>query len=738
MDKKKLLKLSEDIKTQFRKQKKLNFDDFINSKNYDIIKTSNTFDEEYYFSENPDVKQCNYDPIEHYITVGAHENCNPNKIFNTQDYLFNNPDVAKSDFNPYVHYLIFGFNENRKINNHLQKEEIFVSIIMPTFNRKEIISNAIDSIIKQNFQNFELIIVDDGSEDHTEQYIKRKYKQFLNIDKIRYFKINHKGVAYARNFGLNRAKGNLIAYLDTDNEWHEDYLKHMTSNLNKNPQFNCAYCEVQVIDNFENKKYVLNKKFNRKKILKENFIDINSFIHEKNLFTSKGGFDSTIKNLTDWDLIIKYTENNNPLFVNEKLVKKTLTPNLKNISKIESVTESKEKIQEKYWPEIYADEYESIVDIFDQHYYLTEYEDVLKSGMHPIYHYLIKGHDEGKNPNPNFVTSYYVNKYPDVIRNDLNTFYHYSKWGDAEGRDSNYFEKYNDILNNNQIYLSNYTFKKEPLVSIIILNRNGLNHLKRLFKNFSKKTNYSNFEIIVVDNNSTDDSVAYLRTLNLPIKIIKNTINVSFAKGNNDAAKIANGEYLLLLNNDMEPTYGWLNEMMGTIINNKNVGAVGAKLIYPFIENERTNKYSFTIQHAGDIFREESGICIYKAHNQNKFLEDIFDNPITTNRKCILVTGATLLTKRDIYLKLGGLDENFWYGYEDVDYNLRLYKHGFSTIFASAALLFHHESATRKNMPVTQNHELLRDKWSEYLFPKILKDKIEGNKFFTDKPLNFL
>ena len=613
----------------------------------------------------------------------------------------------------------------------------FVSIIMPTYNRKNVISRAIDSILKQTFQQFELIIIDDGSDDNTKEYVKRKYQRFFQINKIKYFKLNHKGISYARNIGLKQAKGNLISYLDSDNEWNPNYLEQMVFELTKTDSFNCAYCGAVVENKIEKSKYNLGKKFNRKELLKNNFIELNCFIHEKRLFNIKGGFDLDLTKLSEWDLIIRYTDNNPPLFLKKTLVKKYLSEELSNMSFME-LSEDKEKIQKKYWYEIYSEEYESIADAFDENYYLETYEDVLNSGMHPIGHYLIKGHDENKNPNSEFITAYYKNKYPDVVRHGINTFYHYVKWGASEGRGINYYEKYNEILNNNLIHLSNYKFDEEPLVSILILNRNGLTHLKRLFKDFSEKTNYSNFEIIIVDNDSTDDSVKFLKQLELPITLIENDTNVSFAKGNNDAAKIAKGEYILLLNNDMEPTFGWLNEMMGTIVFNENVGSVGAKLIYPFIEDERTNKYSFTIQHAGDIFREESGICVYKAHNQNKFLEDIFDNSISFNRKCLLVTGAALLTKRDIYLKLGGLDENFWYGYEDVDYNLRVYAEGYNTIFASAALLFHHESATRKKMSVTQNHELLRDKWRDFLFSKVLKDKIEKNNFFTDKILNFL
>ena len=225
----------------------------------------------------------------------------------------------------------------------------------------------------------------------------------------------------------------------------------------------------------------------------------------------------------------------------------------------------------------------------------------------------------------------------------------------------------------------------------------------------------------------------------MPIRIIENEENVSFSKGNNDAVEIANGEYILLLNNDIEPTYGWLNEMMGTIIYNENVGAVGAKLLYPFIENPNQNKHSFTVQHAGDIFRENiNDGCLYEAHNLCKFSPDIFDSFIAHNRKSLLVTGAVLLTKKDIYMELGGLDENYWYGYEDIDFNLRLYQKGYDVIFASAALLFHHESATPKKSRYLHNHKVLCEKWGKFLFKKLLNDKIQKNQFFTDKKLNFL
>jgi GT2 family glycosyltransferase len=609
---------------------------------------------------------------------------------------------------------LFKGKDNKKKSDNL-KDDYFVSIIMPV-NHDEMISDSIDSALNQTFDHFELIVIDDG----TEEFIKENYSDF---DKIRYFKTDYESLSHARNYGLEKSEGNIVAYLDSDARWDPKFLEVMLKKLKKS---DCAYCGI--MDNKTSD--TLNIKFNRKKLLKENFINLNSFIHKKELYDEYGGFDENLKALEDWDLIIRYTKENTPAHVKDILVNgyKTI-PDAQDI----------DVIHERYWMELYNKEYNIIKNDFDENFYVSEYGEEFSDILTPIHHFLSRGYKEGKNPNNEFDTFYYRNQHEKLLKNrEINPFVYYIQNGRKEGHKTNYYDEKDNILNTNLTLLSNYEFDSEPLVSIIILNKDGLNHLKRLFKNFSDNTNYSNFEIIVVDNASEDDSVDYLKSLDLDINIIENKENVSFAKGNNDASKIANGEYILLLNNDIEPTYGWLNEMMGTIIYNDNVASVGAKLIYPFIDDPLNTNKSFSIQHAGDILRETiDDICLYKGHNQNKFSKDIFDSAISVNKKRLLVTAAVLLVKKSVYDELGGLDESYWYGYEDIDFNLRVNRAGYDTIFASSALLFHHESATRKTIN-RNNHKVFCQKWSKYLFKKLLRDKIERNYFFTDKKLDIL
>jgi hypothetical protein len=122
-----------------------------------------------------------------------------------------------------------------------------VSIIMPTYNRSFLISEAIESIREQTYQNWELLVCDDGSTDDTAQVVSS-----IDDPRITYIKLKHEGSATARNRGLENASGSIIAYLDTDNIWHPEYLKIMVSRLHANSGQYCVfarYIDVEFLDN---------------------------------------------------------------------------------------------------------------------------------------------------------------------------------------------------------------------------------------------------------------------------------------------------------------------------------------------------------------------------------------------------------------------------------------------------------------------------------------------------------
>jgi len=280
----------------------------------------------------------------------------------------------------------------------------------------------------------------------------------------------------------------------------------------------------------------------------------------------------------------------------------------------------------------------------------------------------------------------------------------------------------NPVLTNGSEIENSVSSDRKPMVSILILNRNGSSHLKKLFFYFKKNTHYPNYEILVMDNASTDDSIRILEkeAKYLPVKIIKNKANVSFSKGNNILARHAKGEYILLLNNDVMPMGGWLNELVSCAMRYSNAGAIGAKLLYPDTNETVTNDLkNYKVQHAGvDIEKEEN---LFKPYNIAKGLNS--GEPTVNKESSILaVTGAVLLVKRSLYWEVGGLDERYNYGCEDVDFCLKLIKHGFINIYCPTAVLFHTEFGTQRmeqhNTVKERRYKnlcIFNDKWSNWL-----------------------
>ena len=161
------------------------------------------------------------------------------------------------------------------------------------------------------------------------------------------------------------------------------------------------------------------------------------------------------------------------------------------------ISYSKFLIKSKFNPKKakkYMESYDKIMEsgLFDKNYYLKAYPHIAKSGMDPLVHYLFYGYKEDKNPSAQFNLKRYLEEYPEIKRKGLNPLVHYID-NDHEGftlEENPFIARRKKILDTNSLFLANYSFDSEPLVSIIILNRNGLGHLQRLFADFDKKTNY--------------------------------------------------------------------------------------------------------------------------------------------------------------------------------------------------------------------------------------------------------
>ncbi|MEA3444455.1 MAG: glycosyltransferase family 2 protein, partial [Bacteroidota bacterium] len=240
----------------------------------------------------------------------------------------------------------------------------------------------------------------------------------------------------------------------------------------------------------------------------------------------------------------------------------------------------------------------------------------------------------------------------------------------------------------NQMYRVKYDLPAQaPLVSIIILSKNNKYMLQRCIESITQKTNYKNYEILIVDNNSDDDqTLFYFETLKQKSNVIvlRDTRDFNFSALNNKAAGSATGEYICFLNNDIEViSPNWLSEMISIAIQ-PGVGAVGAKLWYP----------NDTLQHGG-IILGIGGIGSH-AHKLLAKGQDGYFNRAALIQEFSAVTGACMLISKTVFNKVGGFNEtDLSVAYNDVDLCLRIGDLGYRIVWTPFAELYHYESATR-------------------------------------------
>ena len=226
-----------------------------------------------------------------------------------------------------------------------------------------------------------------------------------------------------------------------------------------------------------------------------------------------------------------------------------------------------------------------------------------------------------------------------------------------------------------------------PLVSIIIPTRDAVEILRRCVDSVLAKTTYARFEILIIDNQSSDlAALAYLREIAVhpAVRVLPFDRPFNFSAINNYAAEEAQGELLCLLNNDTEViTPDWLDEMVGHLLQDQ-VGVVGAKLFYP----------DGRVQHAGDTVGP--GGCANHLHNGIARDDPGYCNRAAVAQELSAVTAACLLTRRDLYRELGGLDARWLrVAFNDVDYCLRVRAAGWRVVWTPHAELYHHESVSR-------------------------------------------
>jgi GT2 family glycosyltransferase len=217
----------------------------------------------------------------------------------------------------------------------------------------------------------------------------------------------------------------------------------------------------------------------------------------------------------------------------------------------------------------------------------------------------------------------------------------------------------------------------------------------------------ANFEIIVVNDGSTDGTANLLSGYGDRIRVVTHDTNKGFATTCNDGAALASGEYLVFLNNDTVPQPGWLDALVRYAESHPNAGVVGAKLLFP----------NDTIQHAGvAICEDRDSRHIYAGFPASH-------PAVNKSRRFQVVTAACVLIRRGPFELVGGFDVAFFNGYEDVDLCLRLGERGYEVHYCHECVLYHLESVVTETMMenrsevAKRNYLLCRQRWAHRIQP---------------------
>jgi GT2 family glycosyltransferase len=395
---------------------------------------------------------------------------------------------------------------------------------------------------------------------------------------------------------------------------------------------------------------------------------------------------------------------------------------------------------------------------FDMEWYIKHNPDVARAEIDPEHHYLLTGAFEGRNPGPNFTSKWYLETYPDVQAAGMNPLVHYLRFGQREGRvgkpdalpkEDSYeitsgraLWKANDIEDHWSDYAAlklrmeehrvkaiggvepvpikimsvdedNFVDSAErlqfqdiqkPLVSIIIPVYNSIKYTLECLLSVKKLTRFQQYEIIVVDDGSSDNTPNVLGNVR-GIRNIRNKKNLGFLHTCNRGAKEARGRYLVFLNNDVQVSQGWLEELLRTFEVIPDVGAVGPKAVYP---NGRLQEAGARINQ--DCSSQLIGVGDDPDRPRFNYLRDVD-----------YCSGVCLMIETERFRALGGFDEDLAPAYsEDVDLCFRLREAGLRIMYNPDASIVHHLSVTSDNIDmsyklkhVTRNQQKLAEKWQE-------------------------
>lgn len=225
-------------------------------------------------------------------------------------------------------------------------------------------------------------------------------------------------------------------------------------------------------------------------------------------------------------------------------------------------------------------------------------------------------------------------------------------------------------------------------LSVIIVNYNGLKYLQECFYSLCDKLKNTSFEIIVIDNNSSDESTSFIKENYPNIFLIESKINLGFGKGNNEAVKYAKGKYLLLINNDTIVIDN-LKPVLEHLKSDNSIGVVGIKML---------NKHSEYLQSAGKFPNPRNMFQLKKLLRLGKEFETGIFNK--NSYEVDWLAGSFLMLSKQIYQEIGGFDKDYFMYVEDVDFCKKIAESGYKRIFLPTFSYIHFVGFSNSKKPL--------------------------------------
>ena len=530
------------------------------------------------------------------------------------------------------------FNNQPKIKHEELKYKPLFSFIIPTYNvSRAYLSECLDSLLNQTYDNFEICIADDHSTlDETIDTLKEYEKKDKRI-KVTY-RTENGMISKASNDAIKLAKGDFIVLVDNDDVLELEALYCIAKALNKDKNLDLIYTDEDKLD-FKGK--MMEPHF-KADYSPDTLMSVNYICHltciRKSIVDKLGGFRSEYDGSQDYDLFLRVLDHSDKVYhIDRVLYHWRQTP-----------TSTAGYLGNKSYAYIAGKK---------------ALEDTLKRRH-------IKG-EVLENPR---VTTYLV-KY---------------------GNDS-------------------------ELVSVIIPIKDKANMTKRCLDSIYSKSTYKNFEIILVDNNSTEqetfDMIKEYEKKYDNFKCIRLECPFNYSYINNEAVKVAKGKYLLFLNNDTEVMSPDFMEYMLGYARQDHVGCVGIKLLYP----------DKLVQHAG-VALGYGGFAghIYVANSYND--NGLFGR-LVMPYNYTAVTAACLMINKDKFNAVKGFDEKLTVALNDVDLNLKVLEKGYYNVCLSNIEMLHYESKSRGYEASSEKHNRFL-KEQAYMEKKWDK-KISEDKYFS-------